>query len=485
MSREYHPLSQRHYEQVIVAGRRDNKALRGVWGLTWNLRGQTLFKLGTASAMAMSFSPEAISLFCVSAQLDPRTGGIHYAQVRMAHDFQRNPRPGVRGPVLDPRETGEAGVRRRDRPNGSWVRLGLDLHSACRAATRQNWRLPVVPRLPRFLAGFQDMQAIDAELTPAIVRDIAKHLGKTPEQVAGLPHEEQMLFAKSMWPELWSAPGCPGNDTKLWLIDTKYTTRLTAASCLYEDFSQLVGVNIENPVRSVKQVGVYNPTTQLASEHGIDLNATFQSLLRQADAADVQVTESDDQPYNAAVDGDEVQPMTPTTFSCSYDEAIDNIIRLRGLVRQHLGAIEIDDAAIDRATLNPAEPLIVQVTPEVLRDYARKYEAKDTVDVLRAQLECDRLSASSGTTDEDLLRALESPASPLYASRLCQQQILRRDMRLEPEDTFQFSPELLERDRVYARFWPDDTWSPPASRKSKKVAAHDAEQRGAPGVAHS
>ncbi len=464
-----HPLSTAHYQKVICRGRKLQSALLPLWGISWNLRGRSLFGLGSASMMALSYHTSdhprgMIELLCVGATTDPETGSIHYSNIRMAHDFSRNPRPGGRKRVLDPRDEGTR-VRQGDRPNASWVRLGLEVdRMACRAVAN-NWRLPAAPVLPVFYAGFNNMSDINMEMTPALLREIAFHMEKPIKAVERMNPDELMGLARAHWPELWRSPDAADNDTGLWLINTAYITQFQQSARLFEDFTGMLGVECWNPAREIHDATFANPVRECAEENGINLDTTLVAIEAGAAAQDVEVDEVIDPCYSAYdfYNGQPpTEPMSDTRFTCSYDEAVENLLYLRNCVRGSLGvySAKFSDAEINFAVTNPDAPLLMTVN-----DPWNDMVHEDAVRLARQQLQATRPLLSLGTTDEDLAKALENPQAPLYASRMCGVQIMRRDTRMLPEQAFSFTPAALERDRVYAHLWAGEGWIPGGARE--------------------
>jgi|GEM_PF-4439113 len=436
-SRNDHPLAKQHFNRVVRRPERKRKPLHTLLGVTWNLRGKTFLPLGKASMMAMSSHPdptarngEVIELLCVCAQFDPKDGSIHYSDVRMAHDFKKNPHVGARGRILDPREEREA-VKKGDCPNASWVRLGLELDRARDRAAQQNWKLPVVPTLPTFYAGYSAMSAIDMEMSHALKQRIAAHMQKSLSEIGQMDDGELDMLAKAEWPSLWKAPHTGGNPTGLWLIDAAFTTQLGRASQLFEDFSEMVGVDCWNPTRDIQAIEFANPAIQLATDAGFDLVASL-----------------------AMIDAGEVETEEGVT---AYDVSVDNILAMRPLLRAYLGehAKHFDDTELDTATIEHDKPITL-----VIEDVLGTLGAVDAVRMARQQLETTRPLFAAGTTDEDLLAALKNPDGPLFSSLTCQLQVMKWDPRLGPEEAFSFSSDDLGRERVFSKLWATNSWSP-------------------------
>lgn len=462
-TRKNHPLSRRHTNRIANRPGALRKALQHVWGVTWNLRGRRMVRLGSASMMVMSYhrelcgSANAIELLCVTGGLDPATGTIDYSQIRMAHDFNRTPFAGARERVLDPRDEGTPNTRRGDRPNGSWVRLAFEVDRSATRAVEQNWKLASIPNLPAFYAGFPSMSAIDMEVTPALIREIANHMGRSPEYVMSLGDPAILALGSTHWPGLWRAPGTEGNDTGMWLINTAFITKLDQTPHIFEDFSGLLGVEVWNPIRAITAIQLRNPTIECAEAQGINLEAMMAAIAKGSDACEVAVNEADDAPHNAAITDDPAPPMTPTQFVCSYDEAVDQLLLLRNCVRGTLGVYgrHFTDDQINHALMHPKQQLQVALT-----DAAKDLQLEDAVALCRQHLDKERPLVSAGTTDDDLRNAIQNPDAPLFASKMCQIQILRRDIRQAPADAFSFTPSTLGRDRVRAHLWAGNGWTP-------------------------
>lgn len=458
------PLVCQHAKKILRRGQQLRNALHHVWGITWNLRGRKLCRLGSASMMAMSYHPsergDVIETLCVVAQTDPQSGVVHYSDIRMAHDFARSPCEGARDRVLDPREEGTRTNKAYERPNASWVRLALELdRQACRSVTN-NWKLPVVPVLPTFYAGYTSMDAIDLEITPAMKRLIATHMGRSIGYLETLPEEDLKMLARAHWADLWIAPGIDMNDSNLWLINTDYTTQLVKSPRLYEDFSQMMGVDCFNPARELTEVYFHNPVRDCAETQGIDLDGTLAVIRAGEHAAAVQVAESIDEQHDFLAgdyDYDDAEPMTPTEFVCDYDEAVDRLLLLRNCVRGTLGAYSqrFSDEEINFCVVNPDLKMKMNVESAL-------YELgqETAVRLAREYLREHRPLVNAGATDADLVKALENPHAPLYASQLCGVQIMRRDTRIDAADAFRFDPLMLNRDRVYANIWAGAGWTP-------------------------
>jgi len=455
-TRETNVLSKRHFNRIVKRSRQRAKKLFPVWNIVWNLRGKTRLPLGAASMMVMSSTlderrnNERIDLLCVVAQASPEDGVIHYSDVRMRHDFSKNPHAGARGLILDPRSPSEPGVKKGDRPNSDWVRLALDADNARVRAAEQNWKLPVIPKLPAFVLGFPDMHSIDFEMTPALMEDIANHMGKSVRQLQAEHSPEEIdMLGKAHWPDLFTAPNAVGNPSNLWTIDHKYTTALRRATRSWEDFSDLVGMDVRNPARDLGQHRFGNPTAAVCSKEGVDLRTLLESLSGMDDA---------DDDVEGSVSGG----------------IHDQIMGLLPKVREHLGASNavFTDQDLLSAICDPESKLTSST-----KNFLAELGEVEALKVARDYLVETRPLVAMGTTDEDLLTALANPAQPLFASQLCAIQTLRRDLRTQPEEAFRFDSQTLARDRVYANLWANAGWSPSATQMESFDAPRKSRRR--------
>jgi len=461
-----HPLSEEHFRQIIRRPHRERCNMDSVFGVTWNLRGRRILPLGTASMMVMSYHSsndpqvrDAIELRCITAAVDPASGVISYNQVRMSHDFMRNPRPGARERVLDPRDEG-CQTRRGDRPNGSWTRLALALDQKVCRAVSNNWRLDVVPTLPTFYAGFTAMSDVSMEITPALLGVIADDQGTTVAEVQQLSAEELQLAAATVWPRLWRAPDTDGNDTGRWLIEARFFSNLHHVEELYEDFTDMLGVDVWNPAREIKSATVVNPTIECARALNIDLIEILCVIAsQQVDAADPAAVEQAAQLIAAVRAAGEACHVSKagTQNVPSYDEACFQFVQLSDAVGEKLkgfGELVTDDVLA--GALNdfdkPVTFTITDAFTQMPRDMA--------IAAARKLLDTDRRLISGGTTDADIVAALERPDGPLTASRLCNMQVLYRDVRMPVEESFRFSSAALGREKVEADLWAGPDWSP-------------------------
>ncbi len=426
-TRDDNLLSKRHFSRIVKRPYWKSKRLFPIWALTFMLRGQTRVPLGSASMMVQSSHEcdgrhrEAIELSCVSAQQQPKTGEISYASIRMSHAFERNPHAGARGRILDPRDPGDHGIKRGHRPNGDWCRGALGLDQARVKACENNWELGVIPELPRFEVAYEGMDSIEYEMSNALKDVIAEHMGRPRRFIDAMPECDLVMLGKAHWPDLWTAPGVAGNTSSFFVIDHKFTTQLERSKRVIEDFSGMLGEDVWNPAHDLAKYRFANPARRCAEAAGFDLDEAF-ALLRNTEAGEESVEAVEDQ-----------------------------ILGLRLTVRGALGSVSplFSDDDVDYAITSPDAEMVsavgnpVEILGEAVAvEWAREYLAKQQPHLLPC------------VTDADLASAMQKPAAPLYASKLCKTQVLRRDLRTAPADAFSFSSVALERDRVSANLWP-------------------------------
>lgn len=222
----------------------------------------------------------------------------------------------------------------------------------------------------------------------SVLRQIAaRELGIPIERLGANGDELLDRLLRNVWEEQLRRPEAPDNDTGLVLIDAELCSNVRKALRVFEDFRGLVGSYTWNPAREVSPVEVPNPASAVLAQFGFDPR---QDLGKTATQEQVEALE--------------------LATRTQLGEATD------------LFTVE----EIYEALLSPDRPLQAwrQVLPK-----------------LRAKL--DPL-VSECTTDEDLLRAAQSPGEPLYASGMCRIQVLGRRGLLDADD-LHFAPEDLGR----------------------------------------
>lgn len=420
-----HPLSQQHLQDVVRVPTQMKQGLRTIWGVTWNTRGKIMLPLGSASMMVMITEPhqdnpnkDRIALLCVTAR--QVAGEIRYDVCRMRHDFSKTPFAGAKNLILDPRDEGVP-VKAGERPNGSWVRLALMLqHERKRSLRKGDHHLGTVPLFPDFVAGFSEpLEGTD--------------------------------------PELWRSPSDPTNKTGMYLIDTQHIDLVaTPPIAVYEDFSNMLGVRVSNPVRKLldEAYAMPNPVRDLADEKGWDLSEILRLVATGGDITEIVVQESSDTPHDCTRDGDDVPEMSPTEFRFKYDRAVDQVLELQAMSRNAFPAVTRD--ALDKADYDWSSAVLApdQPVPVPLVSPLEQLREQDAIKLVRRELVKRQPLVNAGTTDEDILSALREPQYPLLASRMVPAQTLYRDLH-SGKDSFVFSDKVLQRNNLQANLFPE------------------------------
>jgi hypothetical protein len=437
-----HPLSERHFRQIICRPGNLRKRMQNVWGLTWrpggrsgSFNGKLFRKLGTAIAQVQVSYPladnrEGIALFGVLAGINPQTAVVSYDEAKLTHEFHRVPFVGARGSILDPSDDSKGG-----RGNGSWVQLGLEVDRLRQRAVERHFQLNSVPELPRIFLAYGDREKAHFTVTDALIERAAGDIevnfhghgdmrGFSSELVRlrraafdDLPADEQQTKLRAAWESVFISPKDQENDTGLWLMPHEFGTDVYSTVGVFECFSGMVGADVFNPARKLGGKAVDNPAREVAKAAGLDL--------------DVILEGSDDQP-------------------------------LRELLPAYRQALGIDPAATDEnlllAMCSPDEQVMVESAVQDLPEAAQ-------IKLMRAEL---KPHISECCTDNDILNAVIAPANPLYASGLCRVQVLYRNPRMPVEEALRFPADVLGRERMQATLWhPMPQPKPRADRKAK------------------
>ena len=408
-SRKFHPLGTQHFQQIIKRSRREREAMHKIWGMCFNLRGRTIAPLTRVALMVQISRPykdnkdgEIIELLCVHPRIDPQTATVYYDDIRMAHDFSRNPYPGAKGRVLDPRDPAENNIPKGDKPNAEWVRLALELDRARQRYAAQNWLAVGRPEMPKILVGFKTADEIDMVMTEQLRKDSGDN-------------EEK---AKEIWPTLWINPNTGNNTTGNYLIPIEYVPNLNRGT-VYGDWSDIQGVDGFNITRKITSVQYDNVSRDIASAADVSLD----ELLTQS--------KSDDD--NERVEAQEMLAVLRDEVASHYSDQ----------------GFTVDAEQAYHAVVNPDEPIClpVDVKKNDVIDIMGEAEA---VKAARAYLKQQRPHFEIGTTDEDLVNALQKPDLPLYSSKVSMFQKIAVDPDVDPADSFNFKCS----ERVFVNFWP-------------------------------
>jgi hypothetical protein len=449
-----HPLSERHFRQVICRNKHLNSRMRSVWAVTWRPGDQTGHFLGKlfrplGSAVMMVQVPyhrpgdrPGLGLFGVVAMVNPNDAHIAYEECRLRHEFHFVPRVDARGTVLNPAK------------NASWVQLALEVDHVRQRSTERNFMLPPVPTMPRVYVGFATAEAMVSKfvITPTLRQLAAEGLeirweGGALSDLQNFASENaaarekvfnswsadvQEVAARAAWDRAAILPQDPNNPTGLWLIPQELIMTAYGSTRVFEHFGGLVGAHVFNPARKLTGKKVPNPAIEVAKAAGVNLVE---------DLAKIENVAEDD------------------TNHKDVEE------RLVGLLPEYRrvteASVEINDQDLLHALCAYAEPVLV--TP-ALENMSEKLQIVEMRSMLKPHI-------SEACTDEDILMGVMNPHSPLYASGLATIQTLRRDVRIPLEDSMYFNPQALGRERMSAQFW-YDLPQPRATKAKVKVEDH-------------
>lgn len=403
--------------------------LQALWGLTWRLRGKRYQRLGDASAMVMSYRPNHIELSCVTAGVNTETRMIEYNRPRMSHDFSRAPVPGGTGRVLDPNPDFTRG-RPTDRPNGSWCELAMDVDAVATKLASDPWNLPVIPELPVFCVGVYDKQAIQIEDSHSVRMVLVEQLGCEPRQVFEMPKAERDTHIARIWDSLWTPPN---EDTDgQWLLPVVFCpTQWRQQPQIWEDFSQLVGRRLTNPVRIMK-----HPSLSALAH-------CMQTVLAEMAPKKERVIETCDTtaPYGCSTPLYS-EPMTPTVFSSPYDDAIDDMTA--AIAQSCRKGVPVTFQCVYDAVKNPDQWIPSVWTRALMRQWLQKNRGDDV---------------AAAVTDADLDNAMRHPEDALVVSNLAKIQIMALSSAPLTE-ALQFNAVALARPGVSANFHVGEDWTP-------------------------
>ncbi len=435
-----HPLSDRHFKQIVCRNSHHREKMYPVWAITWRPGGNTgsflgnLFRpLGSATMMVQVSYPrktnrEGIALFGIGARIDPQQAIVFYDDLRLRHDFHRVPFVGALGAILDPSDE-----KRGTCGNGSWVQLALEVDRLRNRAATKHFRLPVVPQLPQIFYGYGRQESAKYEVTSALryraaasmevewngssLHDLGRfeaasaHLREQKFELLAAETQQELL--RTAWEAAFIPPTDPGNTTGLWLLPHEMSRDVYPVARIYEHFGDFVGANILNPACRLGRL-VPNPAVDVATQAGVDLIADLAML---------------------APTGEGSPELTGLE---------ERLLSLLPGYRTRLSASEeISDQDLLHALCQPDQP--VAIAPP-LADLAES----EQISQMRAAL---RPHVSACCTDANLLAAAQNPHTPLFASGLCQVQTLFRHRRVQLEDALCFTSRRLERERIEAQFW--------------------------------
>lgn len=417
--RTNHPVSSRHFRQVICRAQGMALVMESLLGLTWrpgdksgSFR-QAFRPLGSPLMVVQhSRKPdgpngrERINLLGYKAEIDPKTSTVHYGGAdrnTFAYDFGLRPHPGAKGRILDPAKNPSLGF------------LGLEIDKVRQKYAERAFAVPSVPVLPHVFLGFSVGHLPGWEDTPMLRARVAERLRKPVGEINAMGIETLKPLFEQEWETCFVRPGEDDNDTRLVLINHGLCKRVGQALRIYEDFRELLGAQVHNPARDLLSPGhrgqrdaarITNPTKRVAAKLGINLQQAL----------------TGDNPGD-----DEVG----ITLEKAVQEALGN----------HLYLCSHDDVV--HMVTNPDDETIIPSGANSLAEIPEKA-------LLSLMREAAGRHAES-CTDEDLLVAANRPNEMLFARWLANIQVVRFDAA-NAEETLVYGPERLGRDRVTADF---------------------------------
>lgn len=253
--------------------------------------------------------------------------------------------------------------------NPMLVGLVLRLDQACKNQLESGLPPILMPKLPRILLGFSPTEPPCFEDSPALRRLAARKLGMPVNRLGSNGQVLLDRLLQDLWHRQLVARDAPGNSTDKLLVDAEFCTQARWALEIYEDFSELVGMHVWNPVRKIKLLETENPAREVLRLHDVD---------------------------------------TTQNFSQCFSHEL--IARLETAMRAALGGSQrlfTQEEILDGLT-SPDRPLV-------------GYRA--SLPKLRSQISP---YVSECTTDDDLLRAARHPDEPLIATGACRIQVVSR-----------------------------------------------------------
>ena len=434
-----------HKQLFATRKKAEMTKLRSVYGVTWNLqRGKILIPLGDANMMVISnhgeFSNyrETVSLRCISGHYRVKAQTVVYNRLRMSHDFGLTPVPGATGKRLDPRPD-DTKCAKGQYPKGSWVSLALHLDRSRQDYLGATHTLPVIPTMPRFLAAYRNRDELPLAATPAL------------RELVELPHLSDEDFVaeaavKVAWAEQWLAPQTGINSTNFWMIDSRFVSNLANASRIFEDFSDLRGMQYANPATDLLQLEAPNPVEGIASRLKVDLGKC-RSIIDQYEATHSTMAATEEEADDKA-----------------YDHAYEQLQEVLQKMRESLGSYSshFQEAELLQYMFDPKTPLKL-VLPDL-----KGIPKEDVLRNMRTRMNTLNLALSYATTDDALMEAAYNPHQPLWCEHAAKMQVLYCNPDVSAEDAFKFMPADIGNQHVTVNLWPESEYL--TSGNSKKAA---------------
>ena len=276
LNRFAHQLSRKHRLQILHRPWELLKRLLGTYTISFRpgdrtstFAGKLLRPIGSSVLVLLAYESDEADPFTLRMPLRgfrmdfQVDGSASYCHSDPVFDFDvvGRPKKQAYGNRLDPYR------------NPSLVDLALRMNEAC--AHRRNKPRCLVPKFPRILLGFAPDQSPRFEDTAALRRIAASRLGLPISKLRR--HGELLLtrLLEDVWQDQLILPGQKFNHTGLVLIDVELCSQVRSSLQVFENFSELVGVQTWNPARVVKPICVANPAGQVLREYAIDATQDF------------------------------------------------------------------------------------------------------------------------------------------------------------------------------------------------------------------
>lgn len=411
-----HPLARKQFEQVICRPAAVQRKMIDLWAVVFKPGDRTNTFLGKRflplgqSIMMVQYSEltesdggerESVPVLGVKCQIDPDSGNASWDNIVLSHDLGLRAFAGAKGKIMDPEDDNHGNPRRRGK--ASWLEQALTVDACRRGAIGRNFKLAVVPVLPRLFYAVVDPAHLPFEDTPALRQRVERHMavgGERHTPLAKMDDVSRGLLLKAEWPSVFIPPGEDGNTTRLYLVDHVYSTRVRYTTRIYECFDEyLIGIDVWNPMSddvtatAIRAARIENPAKRAYTRLGLD----------------------------PAMDKDMVT-----------DE------QYRGLASQMRACFPSSlytEAILGDALTMPYEPVA---------NLVRQHE------LFRAAL---KPTIAECCTAADVQWAIDHGNQPLHASGLCRIQVLRTDPRLLRQSALRFNSAALGRERVTAALY--------------------------------
>ncbi len=328
--------------------------------------GRSILPAGTAVMFQLGYEVheaagggERFEIPCVGLRgLDQPNGGVRYepSQTCLRVNLGLRPRAGGRGRIIDPER------------NPSLLETALRIDKECQRAVAAGRRLPDVGTLPRVLLSFTESRLPPFRDTPALRHRAARQAGISVRKLMANGEVLMERLLRDTWEQSIICPTDPRNWTETYLVDAALCPTPQGFLRIYEDFGEILGVPVWNPVRGLKVERFANPASEVLVDVGLGNNPDFN------------------------------QPIA--------GELIERMIAGMRCRLQDLSSVFTDEDLLDGIT-NPDLPLITwsQLRPK-----------------LRGRLSPFALECS---TDDDLKTAAFHPEEPLLLRNACRVQVIQ------------------------------------------------------------